>query len=183
MEKLNELVELAKKATSGDWTTDARNSVVAVNDQVNNGFVICAASGCDKSHNAAFIAAANPVTILAIADAFGALEQRLAELEKQEPIYQLMDDEHWYDAAPHIYYENISYGNVGRIVYARPAPVINLAELVPREIEITVTEGVRHGLVNGSICNPHRADGWNACVAAILRNIAEAQRLNANTRP
>lgn len=74
MEKLNELVELAKKATPGGWATDSRNAVVAVDDLANNGFVICAASGCDKLHNVAFIGAANPETILAIAEAFRDLE-------------------------------------------------------------------------------------------------------------
>lgn len=81
MKALNELVALGKKATGGEWTTDVRNAVVAVNDQANSGFVICATSGCDKSSNAAFIAAANPETILAIAEAFRSLEQRAEAAE------------------------------------------------------------------------------------------------------
>lgn len=75
MKELNDLVELAQMATAGGWTTDIRGSVVAVDDQANSGFIICSAGGCDKSHNAAFIAAANPAAILAIAEAFRALEQ------------------------------------------------------------------------------------------------------------
>jgi len=76
MKELNDLVELAQMATAGDWTIDIRGSVVAVDDQANSGFVICAASGCDKASNAAFIAAANPETILVIAEAYLALEQQ-----------------------------------------------------------------------------------------------------------
>ena len=95
MEKLNELVELGKKATGGDWTTNSRNAVVAVDDQANSGFVICAASGCDKSSNAAFIAAANPETILAIAEAFRTLEQeniRLKQGCENNPLVHEMTD-------------------------------------------------------------------------------------------
>jgi len=54
---------------------------------------------------------------------------KLAELEKQKPIYQLIEDGNWYDAEPHVYHEEMARGNIGRIVYARPAPAVSLAEL------------------------------------------------------
>lgn len=52
--------------------------------------------------------------------------------------------------------------------YTRPAPSIPAA--VPDEIPIVVTNGVRHGVVNGNPINPHRADGWNSCRAAMLNH-------------
>ncbi|KAA5932363.1 MULTISPECIES: hypothetical protein [unclassified Pantoea] len=216
MEKLNELVELAKKATSGKWIADSGegwDAIISQQDMVNGNFIISEFIGPDSKANKDFVLAASPENILAIAEAFRALEQRaeaaeadnrkllktiyeekgvalrivdklhaaeakLAELEKQEPVaytgaeeLKVMQQGTYADMfTPHDSYKSDPQWIP---LFIRPAPAINLAELVPREIEITVTEGVRHGLVNGSICNPHRADGWNACVAAILRNIEE----------
>ena len=202
MEKLNELVELGKKATGGEWATDARNAVVALDDRANSGFVICAASGCDKASNAAFIAAANPETILAIADAFRALERerndyrnkfldteqraeaaeaenrnysellsyhidrqakaeaKLAELEKQEPVAEVNHDGTFYgfkalENMPEGYYQ----------LFTRPAPAINLAELVPKIMTWSYHDNVTQAEVAM----------WNACRAAILRKIEEAK--------
>lgn len=93
MKELNDLVDLAQMATAGGWTTDLRGSVVAVDDQANSGFIICSAGGCDKSHNAAFIAAANPAAILAIAEAFRALEQQLSEVRQYNFEYAQREQE------------------------------------------------------------------------------------------
>lgn len=125
MEKLNELVELAKKATPGKWWIDSHgHSMVAFSGEAGDVEIVFATDNdmgplvrhCDtgnlshwrNDNDATFIAAANPDTILAIAEAFRALEQRasnlndgwlnaiaerdeekakLAELEKQEPRY------------------------------------------------------------------------------------------------
>lgn len=38
--------------------------------------------------------------------------------------------------------------------------------LLPPEIPMGVTDGVRHGILNGHPINPHRADGWNSCIQA-----------------
>lgn len=76
MEQLNDLVRLAMRATPEEWTTNDRGGVIAVDDQANGGYVICATSGRDKFYNAEFIAAADPKTILAIAEAFQSLEKQ-----------------------------------------------------------------------------------------------------------
>lgn len=187
MEKLNELVELAEKATHGEWTTDARGGVVAVDDQANNGFVICAVSGCDKTSNAAFIAAANPATILDIAEAFRDLEQRaeaaeakLAELEKQKAVgvarmeltigkeglryYQC-----FVDMRPDLVVAEL---NTGMELFTCPAPAVNLAELVPDSIEPEQVPDILDPTANPDeyACCVGR-DMWEACRAAILRNI------------
>ena len=103
MEKLNELVELAKKATPGKWWIDSHgHSMVSFTDgDMEVVFVTKSdAMGEAKRHegtgnlshwrndnDATFIAASNPQAILAIAEAFRALEQRAeaaeAKLEKQ----------------------------------------------------------------------------------------------------
>lgn len=100
-------------------------------------------------------------------------EARLAELEKQEPIYQLMDDDTWYDAEPHIYHEITTQGYNGRIVYRRPAPAINLAEMVPDEMTFEYAIELcreRPGVIAKSF-----QEGANFILAAILRNIEEAK--------
>lgn len=103
-----------------------------------------------------------------------AAEAKLAELENQPPVsmryrwapphMKMPDGSQFYgdwklvgDAAtanPGKDYERVN-------LYARPAPAINLAELVPPEAD-------------GSNL-PFAAEGWNACRAAILRKIEEAQ--------
>lgn len=120
MEKLNELVELAKKATSGEWNAfistggDGTFSIHTPDDSRKGdivnwpGFDTANCSKTQKKANAKYIAAANPETILAIAEAFRALEKeaqknlegafawqnraeaaeaKLAELAKQKPRY------------------------------------------------------------------------------------------------
>lgn len=96
MKELNELVEMAKNATPGPWkaATDWERAAVYSTSKdayPENKRVVC--SGNQNNHkrfnaepwsgsdwnDAAFIAAANPATILAIAEAFRALEQRLNE--------------------------------------------------------------------------------------------------------
>lgn len=86
------------------------------------------------------------------------LEAKLAELEKQEPVADIVAWSHpheertcdirlrKYDLKP------------GALFY-RPAPAINLAELVPPEAD-------------GSNL-PFAANGWNACRAEMLRKIED----------
>lgn len=93
MEKLNELVELAKKATSGEWIADSGegwDAIISQQDMVNGNFIVGEFIGPDSKANKDFVLAASPENTLAIAEAFRALEQRaeaaeakLAELEKQ----------------------------------------------------------------------------------------------------
>lgn len=54
-------------------------------------------------------------------------------------------------------------------LFTRPAPAINLAEMVPDEMP---TSHIYHG-GNGAF-NAGKESGWNACRAAMLRNIEEA---------
>lgn len=85
MKELNELVELAKKATPGKWScspynTDAR-FCAQVWDASDTALLSHDGKGESASNDVAFIAAANPETILAIAEAFRALEQRAEAAE------------------------------------------------------------------------------------------------------
>lgn len=180
MKELNELVKLAKKATSSEWTTDARGSVVAVDDQANNGFVICAASGGDKLHNSAFISAANPETILAISEAFRALERRaeaaeakLAELEKQDPAGYLVRTQ---NGALNfsVNKPRPRKGNSAAFkVFTRPAPAASLVELDNFALYMA-DESVKAGdYPDGWQCKASNAahEYAESCRAAILRNI------------
>jgi len=63
----NELKRLAEAATKSKWTTDGQWDVMsAESDQLNDGYVIAQFQGPDRKANAAFIAAANPATVLAL---------------------------------------------------------------------------------------------------------------------
>ena len=79
MEKLNELVELAKKATSGKWIADSGegwDAIISQQDMVNGNFIVGEFIGPDSKANKDFVLAASPENILAIAKAFRALEQQ-----------------------------------------------------------------------------------------------------------
>ena len=98
------------------------------------------------------------------------LEAKLSELEKQTPIYQLMEHGNWYDAEAHVFTEATNNGNIGRIVYTRPAPAINLAELVPPMKDRNM---IAHVYLDETTVDKPDAytKGFNECRAAILRNI------------
>jgi len=158
MEKLNELVELAKNATAGPWkmATDwDRAAVYSTSKDAypKNKRVVC--SGNQNNHkrfnaepwsgsdwnDAAFIASANPATILDIAEEFRALEQRAEAAE---------------------------------------AKLSRLKQLVPQAISTnheakklisTLLEGV-HGAPSPSEI---AIEVWDACRAAMLKNIEEAK--------
>lgn len=99
MEKLNELFELAKLATPGKWWIDSHgHSMVSfAGNEMEVVFVTNSkAMGEAKRHedtgnlshwrndnDATFIAAANPQAILAIAEAFRAMEQRAEAAEAE----------------------------------------------------------------------------------------------------
>lgn len=89
-----------------------------------------------------------------------AAEAKIAELEKQEPIgYHSKDARAVFRVWPH------ADGNICVPVYARPAPGINLAELVPDEINSEMAEQLFFGKAITAI------DVWKACRAAMLHNI------------
>lgn len=149
MEKLNKLVEIADDAIS----SDVYELRVKVGD------------------------------ILAIEEAFRALEQslaaaeaKLAELEKQKPYgyvaespcssgYGGMMHEFSIDRRDAEHDANQAEGFVVEL-FTRPAPAINLAELVP-------VEGFLEDSSDGSMLAWQR--GWNACRVAILHKIEEAE--------
>jgi len=96
MEKLNELVELAKKATSGKWIADSGegwDAIISQQDMVNGNFIVGEFIGPDSKANKDFVLAASPENILAIAEAFRALEQRAEAAEaKLETAVRAVDN-------------------------------------------------------------------------------------------
>lgn len=84
MELLNELVELASKTTKGAWVADSGegwDAIISQQDMVNSNFIIGEFIGPDSTVNKDFVLAASPENILAIAEAFRALEQRAEAAE------------------------------------------------------------------------------------------------------
>ncbi len=96
-------------------------------------------------------------------------EEKLAELEKQEPIFQIeVSGNHWLNAGPVEYSDFTGMPDGMNLLYVRPAPAVSLVDLVPDEMTLdsdtgTVTE-------SGHV---QAVKWWNACRAAILRNIEE----------
>lgn len=125
----------------------------------------------------------------AIAEAFRALEQNaqaaeaeLAERDKQEPVackkrlvnHRSGIEHHW---TYHGEVDKASQGDIFRVevvpLYARPAPALNLADLVPDEISLNKAVEAVSNLSHESLVGSYQ-DGWDSCRAAILRNIEEA---------
>lgn len=85
-----------------------------------------------------------------------ALKMRLAELEKQEPRYQVQKlpsygrESLWIDVASREEAEtNVLHGYRWRIVYDAPAPAINLAELVPEGWKLVPVEPTEEMIAAG----------------------------------
>lgn len=87
----------------------------------------------------------------------------LVELEKQQTVSPTVDD---LDVVAGCYYRK---RQVDALLASRPAPAINLAELVPGEMTSKQASRSYGGEVAGY------RDGFNACRAAILRKIEEAK--------
>lgn len=101
-------------------------------------------------------------------DKVEAAEAKLAELNKQKPVGTVSISMDWNT------HRNIATVNMrpdlvvaemkdGDELFTRPAPAINLADLVPDE----VTRG------NEDVFDVGFSNGFNACRAAMLRNIEE----------
>lgn len=73
------LREAAEKATKGEWAVEFDDEVYST-DGVNSQQIAMVFSE-NESLDAAFIAAASPVTVLALLDELEAAEKRIAELE------------------------------------------------------------------------------------------------------
>ncbi|MCL8299428.1 ead/Ea22-like family protein [Pseudomonas mosselii] len=70
------LKALALLATKSQWTTDGLSEVMSSeSDQLNSGYIVADCQGPDRLRNAAFIAAANPATILALIEENEALRK------------------------------------------------------------------------------------------------------------
>lgn len=195
MKKLNELVELAKKATPGKWWIDSHgHSMVAFSGEAGDVEIVFTTdndmgplvrhgetgnlSHWRNDNDATFIAAANPETILAIAEAFRDLEKRaesaeakLAELEKQEPVAYRWEGKE----SGNICYDGIKpLGVISQPLFTRPLPAADLAELVPDECPEGITDKMEESA--GISLNEEDCQGlWSVCRAAILRNIEEAE--------
>lgn len=122
--------------------------------------------------------------ILAIAEAFTALEQRaeaaeakLAEMEKQAPTYYVMSDDGDFEVNTD---NEFSQGRRGFPVFTRPAPAVSLAELVPGEIsaeeaDAILTEKYGQFMEQHFFCADSFEEGANWRRSQILRNIEEAK--------
>ncbi|GBE72755.1 hypothetical protein EKINANG_44050 [Enterobacter sp. KINAN-G] len=73
------LREAAEKATKGQWAVEFDDEIYST-DGVNNEQIAMVFSE-NEVRDAAFIAAANPATVLALLDELEAAEKRIAELE------------------------------------------------------------------------------------------------------
>lgn len=76
------LREAAEKATKGQWAVEFDDEIYST-DGVNHEQIAMVFSENEAS-DAAFIAAANPVTVLALLDELEAKDRRIAELEARE---------------------------------------------------------------------------------------------------
>lgn len=90
-------------------------------------------------------------------------EEKLAELEKHQPMAYRWES----PVNGKICYDGIKpLGVISQPLYLRPAPAINLAELVPEE-KSTDIDYAYYPLTKA------RHEGWNSFRSAILRNIEE----------
>ncbi len=100
-------------------------------------------------------------------------EAKLAELEKQEPagkwIVQYSITEDGYDRHSFASWRGNQPKNNTEL-FTRPAPAINLAELVPDEMTSEMAERLFFGKAITAV------DVWNAACAAMLRNIEEQSK-------
>jgi len=200
MKELKELVELAKKATPGewkaDWYDDERGYVTWYIDLERQRTAFFLADGGPELNGTGspsefdkadcnFIAAANPQTIIKISEAFQELEERaeaaeskLAELESQEPAgwqYRFNDG---MVSLPWKTVDSEGECNPAslyekRKIFTRPAPAINLAELAG-------LDKLAGDMLNLSLNSTRKqALAYAKCAdmlakhAAILRNIEE----------
>ncbi len=77
------LREAAERATESDWIVDAHegwHAVIPVADAVNGNYIIAEFQGTESKRNRDFVAAANPVTVLALLDELEAKDKRIADL-------------------------------------------------------------------------------------------------------
>lgn len=179
MKILNELVDLANKAN---------------------------AAGQGTPEMVEFRVVSNPDNTLAIAEAFRALEQevqknldgalawqqraeaaeaKLAELERQEPA-AFTSEHYWselntFGAVKSVLLKNGNDPDFQVELFTRPAPAINLAELVPQPFDVfKQAGGVMVAVREGKTKNHLFGKGYNACIAYVINSIINSGEL---TRP
>ena len=81
------LREAAEKATKGQWAVEFDDEIYST-DGVNNEQIAMVFSE-NEARDAAFIAAANPATVLALLDELEASEKRIAELEARQLVVKI----------------------------------------------------------------------------------------------
>lgn len=104
-------------------------------------------------------------------------EEKLAELEKQEAIFQVeVSGNHWLNAGPVEDSDFTGLPDGINLLYARPAPAIDLAELIEASANKQADEIIH--LFDGVYDDRSRAwslanNVWDACHTAILRKIKD----------
>ena len=86
------LREAAEKATKGRWAVEFDDEIYST-DGVNHEQIAMVFSE-NEARDAAFIAAANPATVLALLDELEAAEKLIAELEAREVVLPSVQDVH-----------------------------------------------------------------------------------------
>lgn len=86
------LREAAEKATKGRWAVEFDDEIYST-DGVNHEQIAMVFSE-NEARDAAFIAAANPATVLALLDELETAEKRIAELEAREVVLPRTQDVH-----------------------------------------------------------------------------------------
>lgn len=102
-----------------------------------------------------------------------AAEAKLAELEKQAPYGTLINT--FLATDPRAIAEARKRGMPTVEVFIRPAPAINLAELVPGEVPKDVYQVIYQECGGFVDSNANAQTIWNDCRAAILRKIEGAE--------
>lgn len=105
----------------------------------------------------------NPGYSLGVADVVILYEMARQQLaaEAQEPVYQCMDDGHWYDTEKRLYDEVMENGGTCRVLYAAPPAPVAQPVQVP---ELKSLENLEHKPLSKSY-----REGWNACCTAMLK--------------
>lgn len=103
-----------------------------------------------------------------------AAEAKLAELAKRPPVGEFYEDGpgNWWQIGPHDKVPHVTP------LFDRPVPAINLAELVPEEMPDSAYEIMSNKFGSGACMISD--DMWEACRAAILRNVELAKALQTD---
>lgn len=182
MKELNELVELTDEAiASSTYSLNVKVSdILAIEEafrELEQRAEAAEAAFADNEEAKQLLFVQRDTLIsanLTVGKALKAAEAKLAELEKQEPVAWVLKDSH--RGTSHVERNkqvadlfSVFKGNEVTPLFTRPAPAINLAELMPEQS----LNGQARFLGDKE---PYYNRGWNDCRAAILRKIEEATK-------